>query len=148
LNTWNTYDNAESSYGAIDITHDSSFTIKLKGDGGADELYVTYAGELDGDLVIRMNGGGGNDTVKMAQSDGGGIYLAAGSNGSLDAILIGGTDNDSMALTVDEDPASNVDLVNAQMNGGSGFDTWNWLDTTSNVTRTGFEKASPLIILW
>jgi hypothetical protein len=146
LNTWNTYDNAESAYGAIDITHDSSFTINLKGGSGADQLFGTYAGELDGDLVIRMAGGDGNDTIKMAQSDNGGIHLADGSSGSVDAIFTGGTGNDYMAVTLNEDPNGNVDLLNALMDGGSGFDTWNWLDTTSNMTKQGFEKASPLLI--
>lgn len=147
LSTWNTYDNAEHSYGAIDVTHDSSFTINLVGDAGNDQLNGLYAGELDGDLVIRMDGGKGNDSITMAQSAGGGIYLAAGSHGTVDAIFTGGADNDYMAVTMKIDANSNVNIVNALMNGGAGYDTWNWLDTTSNVTRTNIEHASPWIFV-
>lgn len=139
LSTWNTYNNELDAYGSIKVSSDSQFQINMNGGSNDDHIYLTYAGELDGKLILNVYGGMGNDVVRAAEDDGGGIYLQAGSFGELDAKFEGNQGNDSMALTVKENLGSSVD-VNALLDGGQDWDFCDYGNTTSNVTKVAFEN--------
>jgi hypothetical protein len=121
VGTWNTYDNHVPGYGSIDVHKDSQFTIYLKGGAGADKLFLTCAGELDGKLNILLDGGAGDDLVSATQNNNNGIYLMPGSTGSLKATFMGGSENDEIEFEV-WDKSGGAALVNALSDGGDGYD--------------------------
>lgn len=101
----------------------------LSGSAGNDSFNVSASGEVDGTLNIRANGGGGVDTLS------GDIDVAAGSTGTVTAILAGSFGDDFLDLSVTGAGLSGIAL-NAEIRGGLGIDTGN---ATSNVTQTSIE---------
>lgn len=90
----------------LNIGADSKVYVKLNGGLGADNLGVTYDGILKGHLGVKLNGGGGNDTVVSN------ITAEAGSTGTLKAVEYGGRGNDNETLNVyDHGALSDLDAV-------------------------------------
>ncbi|HKB34857.1 MAG TPA: hypothetical protein VKD72_00290 [Gemmataceae bacterium] len=116
----------------LDILAGSKLALDLDGQGGDDQISVTYGGELDGKLVLRANGNDGDDIVSAR------LNLDAGSTGHVSgpdnaagfetpALVFGGYGNDILTFTVHKDDPTDPATVNAQINGGGdpffpGFD--------------------------
>ncbi len=116
----------------LDILAFSKLAVDLDGEGGDDFIGVTYGGKLDGKLVLRADGGYGNDVVSArlnldADSTGhvGGPNNLAGNE--TPALVLGNYGDDVLTFTVHKDNATDPATVNAQINGGgdiffSGYD--------------------------
>ncbi|HXG12181.1 MAG TPA: hypothetical protein VNK04_20675 [Gemmataceae bacterium] len=115
---------------SLDIDAGASLDVVVDGGKGNDDLAFNYLGVLDGQLRLNLNGGKGNDEV-FAQ-----IHALADSDGSVDAKVFGDKGNDQLTLKVLEDPGSDLDILNALLDGGKGHDT---CVTTPNVTEVNCE---------
>lgn len=140
LSTWNTYDNAVSSYGSIDIGAGCEFSISLKGGAGQDNLYLTYAGKVNGHLHIIVDGGADTDMLSACKADGGGIYVQPGSTGHVDAKFLGGAGDDEIKLEVLDNSGGSA-LVSALGDGGIGIDH---LSRSLNVSSLNNEWVTNL----
>jgi hypothetical protein len=93
----------------IKINSDSILNVTMNGGQDRDTLDVIYSGELDGLLKVRMDGGRDKDTVRAN------LALDNESDGTLDAIIRGGaSNNDIVALLLDDDSNGEANILNAQ----------------------------------
>lgn len=130
LHSWNTFDNKAYSYGSIDITHDSTVTMKMDGGCDQDKVSILYSGEVDGKLTLKENGGKGHDEVSAV------VYLKPTSAGSLSAHLFGDKGNDKLDFELVDNSGGAVDILAAVLHGNQGFDT---CTATPNVAVFGCE---------
>lgn len=100
IGAWNTYDNIDMAYGSIGVAANSTFSINMDGGPGRDLLSLTYSGEMDGNLVVYLRGGTGNDQIDAGSSNRHGIRLQNGSTGSVDAEFHGDIGNDGLAVSL------------------------------------------------
>jgi hypothetical protein len=107
----------------------AAVNIFLTGGAGNDSFNVNASGEVDGTLNVRANGGGGSDTLS------GDIEVAAGSTGTVAAILAGSFGDDFLDLSVTGAGLGGIGLT-AEIRGGLGTDTG---VATSNVTQVSIE---------
>jgi hypothetical protein len=107
----------------------AAVNLFLIGGAGADAFDLNASGEVDGTLNIRANGGGGTDTLS------GDIDVAAGSTGTVTAILAGSFGDDFLELSVAGVGLGGIGL-NGEIRGGLDFDMG---VSTSNVTQTSIE---------
>lgn len=107
----------------------STVNLYLTGSAGADSFDLNASGEVDGTLNVRANGGGGADTLS------GDIDVAAGSTGTVTAILAGSFGDDFLDLSVTGAGLGGIGLT-AEIRGGLGFDTG---VSTTNVVEVGIE---------
>ena len=120
--SWNTYDQKDGAYSNIRISGDSSFDIRMNGGGGIDTLTPTFGGEADGDLTLIVNGKGDADAVY-------GIVSLDASGGQVLAAVIGSGGNDDLRLDVN----GSSPFLAASINGGGGTDL---CQGTANVSKT------------
>jgi hypothetical protein len=135
LSTWNTFDNQDYAYGSVDVTGDSSLSIVMKGGIGEDTLGLTYAGEMDGDLYIRLEGGADADDIS------GEVFLQGTSHGQLDALFKGQGGNDTLNFDLHDNSGGNADILQALIDGGAG---WDWGYKTGPVAKINCE---PILII-
>jgi hypothetical protein len=107
----------------------AAVNLFLTGGSGNDSFDLSAAGEVDGTLNIRANGGGGVDTLS------GDIDVGAGSTGTVAAILSGSFGDDFLDLSVTGAGLGGIGLT-AEIRGGLGTDTG---VATSNVTQVSIE---------
>jgi len=81
-----------------------------------DTLNVSYAGDVDGKLELRLDGGSSNDTAVANAT------INAGSTGKVRALVDGDSGNDNLTLNI-IDSSGGQAKVKANLDGGSGFDT-------------------------
>lgn len=98
----------------VDIDDNAALDVTLKGFDGIDNLSVTTRGEVDGQLKVLLDGEDGGDLV-LAD-----ITLDAGSDGTVDAKVLGGNDNDIVALRIIDNSNGQASLVQALLDGGAG----------------------------
>jgi len=107
----------------LDILGGSKLALDLHGEGGDDHIAVIYGGELDGKLILRADGGDGNDVVSAR------LNLDAGSTGHVGgpnnlagyetpALVAGDYGDDTLTFTVHKDNALDSATVNALIDGG------------------------------
>jgi hypothetical protein len=101
----------------------------LSGSAGNDSFDLNASGEVDGTLNLLANGGGGADTMS------GDIDVAAGSTGTVRAILAGSFGDDLLDLSVTGAGLAGIALT-AEIRGGLGIDTGT---STANVTQVSIE---------
>src|SRR5262249_38248004 len=123
------------------IGYNASLELTLNGGTGNDTLFANYWGEVNGLLKLRLDGASGSDTVKAA------VDLKGHGEGKLDAKLLGGLDRDHTWFRMTEDATSDVQLVNALLDGGEGvsygrgtdLDRYDPAKTSNKVTVVNFE---------
>lgn len=93
----------------------SRFRANLLGNFGLDHVNFSYAGRIDGDVVLRSDGGWGNDRMHTA------VNLLSRSRGRLDAYVTGGWGDDTLTFLLDE-PDFGLTIVDATLYGDLGND--------------------------
>jgi len=86
--------------------------VEVSGGRGNDTITADYAVEVDGQFRFRLDGGDGNDTVTAN------LALAAGSTGTVEALVKGNEGDDRLTLNVTGAAAS----LSAKLDGDAGFD--------------------------
>ena len=84
--------------------------------------------------MLRLNGQYGHDNLQAN------LLTHSDSDGSVDAKVNGNANNDSLWFRLEQTADSDLEIVSAILNGGGNYDTWNWINTTSNVTVTGCSR--------
>src|SRR5262249_39949831 len=110
--------------------------LALDGGGGNDTVRVTSKGKLDGALVALLSGGDGGDTVDAH------ITVDPGSTGHLAATVLGGAGDDNLDLIVFDNsgppPPSSLGFVREILDGGPGIDTASF---TPDVQASNYERV-------
>jgi hypothetical protein len=118
----------------LDILPGSTLNLEMLGDYGSDDLRFRYQGELDGKILLHMEGGAGDDEVRAD------IDLDQGSTGkvgtgSSPATVRGNAGADTLYFVVRKDNPNDLATVTAELDGGLGHDegtfTANFVDDTS-----------------
>jgi hypothetical protein len=110
--------------------------LGLFGGRGSDRIAVTYQGTVRGALRVTADGGKGKDQVRVDISLSRDSLLDANLGGSLKARVLGGADNDRLALFVH--PRSvRRGQIDALIDGATGYDP---ARATGNVRRRGGES--------
>jgi hypothetical protein len=123
----------------VDIASNATLWMNLWGNEGDDWFFIDYRGELDGRLLLHVEGGSEPDLMRVN------LTLDAGSAGSVGdpnapndfqgnwnryAVLYGDGDDDDLTFNIFNNGTA---AVLAQIYGGTGNDT---LNGTANVTKT------------
>lgn len=130
FSTVNLFDDIAESY-SIDVDSSSLLGISMIGGGGDDDFSACYSGELDGKLVLKMEGGDGNDVNEL-----GTVTTRSGSTGTVDARVLGDKGDDRLELSIFKKAGSTAAIF-ALMDGGEGFDTGR---KTPNVQALNIES--------
>ena len=124
--------------GTAGVPEGGKLNVTLKGGDGSDNLQCLAQGELHRALNLVLDGGDDVDTVSAD------IALDAGSTGDVNATVLGGNGDDTLALHISNPSTATVQGL---VDGGAGFDR---VSKTSNVAATNCELflyALPVNIL-
>lgn len=140
--------NSDGGTGTIPIDRSSRLDIAIAGGSGADTITSDFSNvdafRLDGELILLVTGGTGNDDIAV------GLANTAGSTGLYDVTLRGDQDNDRFTVFIDDPSNGNVGYDSsdggafdyptgyAVVAGGNGF---NSADVFGNVALINIQQS-------
>jgi hypothetical protein len=111
LNTFETFNGG--SYDNVNVAAGALLDLNVGGGAGNDSINMTYGGTVLGKLLVRQDGGDGNDSVS------GDLHLQPGSTGAVDAVYSGGAGWDGLRMEV----YGQASAQRALIDGGAGWDS-------------------------